>query len=69
MLPSNKCSRCFSIIILKVLKLSREEETWERKGNKGELTVAKQMVLSQDNLGLRVPPSQALCKELRNLHN
>lgn len=42
---------------------------WEGKGNKGELIVAKQVVLSQDNLVLCVPPSQAFCKELSNLHN
>lgn len=33
---------------------------WEGKENKDELIVAKQVVVSQDNLVLCVPPSQAL---------
>lgn len=69
MLRNSKCSRCISIIILKVLKLSRGEKMWDRKENKDELRVVKQMVVSQDNLVLCVPLSQALCKELSNLHN
>lgn len=42
---------------------------WDGKENKDELRVVKQMVVSQDNLVLCVSPSQALCKELSNLHN